>query len=383
MGSSAWIAGFKDVDKTSLSMAGGKGANLGELTQMDVPVPPGFVITTRAYTHFVETNDLQDNIIELASQTSADDPISYETTSAKIQAYFARGNIPDDLATTIRAAYAQLDESSEIAVAVRSSATAEDLPTASFAGQQDTYLNVQGADAVLDAVQKCWASLWTARAIAYRARQGIDPTSVSLAVVVQRLVPADAAGVLFTANPLTGQRDQILINATWGLGEAIVSGQVTPDTVIVDKTDWQVVSSEIATKTVMTVRTDTGTHEQPVPAEQQKRPVLDDPTAVQLARYGVQIATHYGIPMDIEWAVAGGAIAILQARPITSLPPAPLENVTWEPTVPKTIWMRRQIVEHMPEPLSPLFEDLYLDRGLSESMEVLLGAMSEMANTRL
>jgi pyruvate,water dikinase len=197
---------------------------------------------------------------------------------------------------------------------------------------------------------------------------------------VQQLVPAGSAGILFTADPVSGERDQIIINATWGLGEAIVGGQVTPDTVVVDKESWEIVSRETAVKTTMTVRTKTGTAEQPIPQEQQQAPVLDDETAVQLAKLGAKIETHYVMPMDVEWAIADGKIAILQARPITSLPPAPLKDVEWEPIFPNTIWMRRQIVEHMPEPLSPLFEDLYLKQGLDQSTKNLMQEMGEVTD---
>ncbi len=182
---------------------------------------------------------------------------------------------------------------------------------------------------------------------------------------------------------VNGQRDQILINATWGLDEAIVSGQVTPDTVVVDKSTRKILSRKTATKTMMTVRTDTATAEQAVPQAQQNQQVLDDETAVQLAHYGAQIEAHYAMPMDIEWAIADGKIAILQARPITSLPdpkPVPLPDVVWEPIAPRTIWMHRQIVEHMPEPLSPLFEDLYLNQGMDKTLDKLLAAMAEIGN---
>jgi len=265
-------------------------------------------------------------------------------------------------------------------VAVRSSATAEDLPGASFAGQQESYLNIQGEQALLEAVKRCWASLWTARAIAYRARQGIDPSEVSLAVVVQTMVEAEAAGILFTANPLDGERNQLVINAAWGLGEAIVGGLVTPDTVVVAKSTGKILSRETTTKTMMTVRTQTGTEAQAAPVEKQNEAVLDEKTAVALTKLGAQIETYYNMPMDIEWAIADGEIAILQARPITALPPAPLKHVVWEPPAPNTMWMRRQIVEHMPAPLSPLFEDLYLRQGLSQTLDKLLNTFGEIAN---
>jgi pyruvate,water dikinase len=381
-----YIRTFQSLGKTDVLVAGGKGANLGELVAAGLPVPPGFVLTTDAYDSFVQAHGLQQQIVDLAGTASADDPQSCEAASQRIRALFNQGVIDGDLAAEITSAYGQLTQTNGQNVAVRSSATAEDLPEASFAGQQDTYLNIRGEGALLDAVKKCWASLWTARALAYRMRQGIDPASVSLAVVVQQMVPADAAGILFTANPVNGARDQMLINATWGLGEAIVGGLVTPDTVTVDKATWKVLSRKTAVKTVMTVRTKAGTEERPVPPDRQQEPVLDDGTAVKLARYGAEIEAHYGQAMDVEWAIAGDEIAILQARPITSLPtprPAPLQDVAWEPPTPNTVWMRRQIVEHMPEPLSPLFEDLYLRQGLNRSGNELLGWMAQIGGAHL
>jgi rifampicin phosphotransferase len=208
----------------------------------------------------------------------------------------------------------------------RSSATAEDLPDLSFAGQQETYLNVRGEAGVVAAVKRCWASLWTARAIGYRARQGIGPQEVSLAVVVQELVPADAAGILFTANPLTGARDELMINAAWGLGEAIVSGQVTPDTLVVDRASGRIIRQETSRKDVQTVRTDQGTREEPVPAERRTQAVLSSTQAAELARIGNQIERLYGGPMDVEWTLQGDRFFVLQARPITALS-NPLERV--------------------------------------------------------
>ena len=367
------------VDRDSVPIAGGKGANLGEVMRAGLPVPAGFVLRTEAYDAFVRENEIRKPILNLASEASTDDPTASEHATAAIQRLFGAADMSEAIRTDLLAAYRALARDSGIPVAVRSSATAEDLPSASFAGQQDTYLNVQGEDALLESVKKCWASLWTARAISYRNRQGIDPASVRLAVVIQLLVPAEAAGVLFTANPIDGTREQIVINATWGLGEAIVGGNVTPDTLIVDKTNQRILSRETSTKTLMTARSDNGTALRPVPKTQQEQQVLDDATAIDLARYGQRIESHFGLPMDIEWAVSEGKIAILQARPITNLPPAPLRDVRWDPPRPGTIWMRRQIVEHMPEPLSPLFDELYLRNGLDHSMETLCVFMSDLS----
>lgn len=371
---------FSQLNKTNIPIAGGKGANLGEMTTAGIPVPAGFVLTTSAYDAFVQTHGLQKPIVELAHTVSADNPQSSEAASGKIKQLFLAADIPNEITTELMTAN---DKLGGIPVAVRSSATAEDLPTASFAGQQDTYLNIQGKAALLDAVKRCWASLWTARAITYRLRQDIEPNSVSLAVVIQQLVMANAAGVLFTANPLNGDRDQLVLNATWGLGEAIVGGQVTPDTSVVDKSTFTILSQEVAKKTMMTVRTETGTEEQAVPVNKQNEAVLDEKTAVSLAHLGAKIETHYNMPMDIEWAIANGEIFITQARPITSLPPAPLKDVVWESPTPNAIWMRRQIVEHMPEPLSPLFADLYVEQGLGQSAAGLLAMLGRVANTQI
>ncbi|TMD50431.1 MAG: pyruvate, phosphate dikinase, partial [Chloroflexi bacterium] len=283
-----------DDASATLEEVGGKGASLARMAAAGLPVPPGFHITTAAYRRFVTENGLQEQILAAVSGISAvtvDRPAALEEASRQIGRLFENGVMPDAIAGAIRQAYAELG-GGELPVAVRSSATAEDLPEMSFAGQQETYLNMRGEAMVLEAVKRCWASLWTARAIDYRARHGIAPQDVSLAVVVQQLVTAEAAGILFTANPLTGARDQVMINAAWGLGEAIVGGQVTPDTVIVDKANGTIIEQNISEKDVMTVmtgRTGEGTHEEPVPADQRTRAVLSPAQAAELARIGVQI----------------------------------------------------------------------------------------------
>jgi phosphoenolpyruvate synthase/pyruvate phosphate dikinase len=260
-----YTAWFGEIRKDDIALVGGKGANLGELSHAGLPVPPGFVVTTGAYDAFVEAGGLKDEIIGLASQPRADDPAAFEAAEEKIRALFARGEIPDDVAAEIRIAYDRLTNANGRAVAVRSSATAEDLPGASFAGQQETYLNVRDAGALMEAIKACWASLWTLRAMAYRRRQNIEPATVSLAVVVQQMVPAEAAGIMFTTDPVGGWRDRTLINAAWGLGEAVVGGRVTPDTLVVDKASGRIVSRETADKEVMTVYTEGGAEERPVP----------------------------------------------------------------------------------------------------------------------
>src|SRR5512133_1698305 len=310
-----FIKQFDELGRGDIDQAGGKGANLGELTRAGLPVPPGFVIVTDAYWAYIAEHRLADKIAGLAAST--DDPGGYEDASEQIQALFA-DDVSDALRTEIAEAYAALGE--DIPVAVRSSATTEDLPEASFAGQQDTYLNVRGLENLLAAVRDCWASLWTARAMAYRARQGVDPSTVSLAVVVQQLVDAEAAGVMFTANPSTGRRSEAVISAAWGLGESVVSGSVNTDNIVVHKPDGKIVSSETADKAVMTVRAERRTEERDVPGVQRARPVLTEADAAELAKYGIRIEEHFGAPQDIEWARADGRFWIVQARPITALP---------------------------------------------------------------
>ena len=264
--------------------------------------------------------------------------------------------MPGDIAGLIGRWYDELGADNP-PVAVRSSATTEDLPGMSFAGQHDTYLNVRGGENVLAAVKRCWASLWTARALGYRARQGIRPEDVALAVVVERLVPADSSGILFTANPLSGARDEVMINAAWGLGEAIVGGQVTPDTFIVNKQTGAIASQGIADKDVMTMLLPEGTSEQPVPDGRRKQAALEPEQAAELARVGVQIEQLYGQPMDIEWAIHGGQLFVVQARPITALPD-PQPTLEWTLPQPKGRYARSSVIELLPDPLSPLFATL-------------------------
>lgn len=342
---------------------GGKGASLARLAAAGLPVPPGFHITTTAYRSFVTENGLQEQILETVSTATADQPTSLEEASSKIGQMFAQASMPAEIAEAVRRAYVALG-GDDLSVAVRSSATAEDLPDLSFAGQQETYLNMRGEAMVLDAIKRCWASLWTARAIGYRARSGIAHEEVSLAVVVQELVPADAAGILFTANPLTGERDQVMINAAWGLGEAIVSGQVTPDTVVVDKASGTITAQQIGVKEVMTVLTPDGTSEEPVPVGKRTSAVLTAVQAAQLARIGVRIEELYGQPMDIEWAFSNNRFFIVQARPITTLSKTAGLQVTrpaeWKLPQPKGKYIRASVIELLPDPLSPLFATLGL-----------------------
>ncbi len=354
------IRRLADVSADDLELAGGKGANLGELVRAGFDVPPGFVITTDAYRSFVGDNGLANR---LADTVPGDADALAEA--------FGAGTMDPALAGEITAAYAALGP--DVAVAVRSSGTAEDLPDASFAGQQDTFLNVVGAPAVLDAVKACWASLWTERAISYRSARGLCTGSLAVAVVVQEMVPATAAGVMFTANPANGRPSETVITAAWGLGEAVVSGEVDTDTIVVDTDCGTVVSATVADKAV---RTDPlpggGTATAPTVGEVRLEPVLDAADALRLAGIGSAIEAHFGRPMDIEWSVAAGDVKILQARPITALAArvGPIPD-DW-PVPARGLYFRASIIEQLPDPLSTLFADL-MEPAVPAGLNRMLG----------
>ena len=361
------------ADQADLAQAGGKGASLARLSAAGLPVPAGFHVITRAYEQFLAHNDLRPFITNRLQDINPDQPVTLQAVSRAIQASFAQASMPPEIAAAIAHAYTHLPGHNP-PVAVRSSATAEDLPHLSFAGQQESFLYISGAAAVQEAVQRCWASLWTARAIGYRAQHRIDQEEISMAVVIQLMVDAEASGILFTADPVTGRRDQALISAAWGLGEAIVGGLVTPDTLLMDNQDLHVLSRETADKKLMTVRTPGGTTEQAVPAKLRRAPVLSDAQAAGLLQLGLKIEDLYGKPMDIEWTWDGRQFAIVQARPITALPaPEPPPPVEWQLPSGKRVAMRNNIVELMADPLSPLFRTLGL-AAVNKSMGDLLAS---------
>ncbi|MDQ3795352.1 MAG: PEP-utilizing enzyme, partial [Actinomycetota bacterium] len=361
---------LETLHRDAVECGGGKGANLGELIAAGLPVPPGFCVTTAAYRRGVVEAGLAGAIEQALRDFRTDDPASAEVASARITPLFEDLRLPDDLAKEILAAYRALGAPP---VAVRSSATAEDLPGASFAGQQATSLNVRGEDELLDAVRRCWASLWSARAIAYRERQGFRHDRAAIAVVVQRLVAAEVAGILFTANPVSGARDEIIINAALGLGEAVVGGLITPDSFTLDRKTLTVRERQTGRQEVETVLAEHGTAERPLDPKRAAQPTLNDAQLARLAEIGIAIEHHFGNPQDVEWAyAAGGQFWVLQARPITDLPPAPLKDVRWEPPFPDSAWWRRQVVENLPEPLSPLFDELYVRQGLELSIDAVM-----------
>lgn len=345
--------------QATIETVGGKGLSLAKMLQAGFPVPGGFHITTAAYRMFVSANGLQAKILIALNGVDTAQPATLETASATIGRFFAESPIPAEIAEAITASYLELDTAQLTPVAVRSSATAEDLPEASFAGQQETFLNIRGQDALLDAVKKCWASLWTARAIAYRAKNHIDQDTVALAVVVQEMVNAEAAGILFTANPINGRRDEMVINAAWGLGEAIVGGLVSPDSIVAEKATGRVKAYDVAEKTVITMLTENGTSENPLDGQRRSAKVMKDGDVIALIKIAREIESYYGNPQDIEWCRRDGHFYIVQSRPITTLSAVDtLAPTSWK--LPKGAYaaMRNNIVELMADPLSPLFATL-------------------------
>jgi pyruvate,water dikinase len=344
-----------DPAALQLDLTGGKGSSLARLAAAGLPVPGGFHVTTDAYRSAVRGAP-QEAIVAAARDVDAGRPETHEAAAARIARVFAALEIPAPVADAVRAGYEGMrisGEADDLAVAVRSSATAEDLPGMSFAGQQDSFLNIRGEDALLRAVRDCWASLWTARAIGYRARHGIPAADVTLAVVVQSLVDADAAGVLFTLDPMTGARDRVLINAAWGLGEAVVGGRVTPDSYSVSRPGGAV-EVTVGTKEVRTVRTGDGTRDEPVPAELRDAPSLTDEQAARLADLGVRIEELYGTPMDVEWAVHDGEPFVLQARPVTGAAGGVLTEVWNDSLRGDYLWTSANLGEAIPSVMTPL-----------------------------
>ena len=334
---SALVVDLRDCDRDALALAGGKGANLGELIRAGAPVPPGFVVTTEAYA-VAAASPPRAKVGQMAGRapgngwgvatvdpTAAPSPDggSADTRARgdRLRAQLLTADIPDPVEQQVREAYERLGGT----VAVRSSATAEDLPGAAFAGQQDTFLGITGVDAVLDAIRRCWASLWNERAVAYRARLGIDDAQVRIAVVVQRLVDSDVAGVMFTANPVTGGRDEYVVDASPGLGEAVVSGRVTPDHYLTDP-DGRIHQWTPGRREVVITSTGAGTAETTAGADDTgdpQGPVLPAAVVAELCRHAGAVAHHFGRPQDIEWAWAEGRLWLVQARPMTALPPPP------------------------------------------------------------
>src|SRR5579859_7790331 len=321
---SSFVLGFQDIDKTQLMVVGGKGANLGDLSRIDgIRVPEGFCVTTEAYKRMISQAPGFHDLLEQLSLFKVEDRTSIGKISQKIRSVIEGAGIAKEIDEAVTHFLTKLGDQN--AYAVRSSATAEDLPTASFAGQQDTYLNIIGKEAILKHISKCWASLFTDRAVIYRMQNGFDHKKVHLSVVIQKMVYPEAAGIMFTADPITSNRKLLSIDASFGLGEALVSGLVSADCYKVQ--EEEIVDKMIATKKLAIYgRKEGGTETQQIDPDQQKTQTLTEQHILQLARIGRQIEAYFGCPQDIEWCLVGDTFSIVQSRPITTLYPIPEAN---------------------------------------------------------
>ncbi|MEM3493154.1 MAG: phosphoenolpyruvate synthase [Thermoplasmata archaeon] len=314
------IMEFEEIHATDIPLVGGKGANLGEMLNAGINVPPGFVITAQAYADFMESAGLLEEIEELLSDVDFENTEELTERCNEIRKKIEGARIPAKLAKEILEHYRNFMKKYRVEfVAVRSSATAEDLPDASFAGQQETYLYIQDEVDFVNAVKKCWSLLFTPRATYYRQKKGFEHSKVKLAVVVQKMVNATHSGVMFTSEPTTGEK-KCIIEAVYGIGEAIVGGKVTPDTYIVDTTSMEIISKEIGNQHLMVVRGENGgTIEVGIDEEQGSYQKIPDEKIIEIAEIGKEIEEHYGKPMDVEWAMEGDVVYIVQARPVTTI----------------------------------------------------------------
>lgn len=321
------IVWFNEVTKNDIPLVGGKGANLGEMTGAGIPVPPGYIVTANAYFDFINSSNLRPSISKALESLDINDSKQLAVVANSVKEMIMATPLPAELASQIKAAYEKMGQG---LVAVRSSATAEDLPEASFAGQQSTYLNIEGGDEVVEAVQKCWASLFEARAIYYRVQQNFDHLQVGIAVPVQKMVQSQASGVCFTIEPITSDPTKIVIEAIYGLGEGLVSGEITPDLYIIDKEGPAVLSRTISHQERRLVRKNGNStsgpedesgnnYWQPVPSTKQEQQKITEDDIITLAKLAMLIEKHYNGPQDIEWAKEENTIYIVQSRPVTAL----------------------------------------------------------------
>ncbi|MDP3724302.1 MAG: phosphoenolpyruvate synthase [bacterium] len=313
------IVWFREVSKEDIPLVGGKGANLGEMAGIGLPVPPGFIVTAGTYFDFLDSANLRPKIKAVLDGIDVDDSTLLQTVASRAKDLITNTPIPEEIEASIKNAYGRLRQRAGSLVAVRSSATAEDLPDASFAGQQATFLNISGEDNVVKAVRDAWASLFEPRAIFYRVQKKFNHFKVGIAVPVQAMVQSVVSGVMFTVDPINGDKHMVVIEAVWGLGEMIVQGQVTPDHYDIDKVSFTIKKKEYVEQEVQLIRKGSVTKEQPVPEKRRDDPKLTDEQILDLAKIGVKIEKHYYFPQDIEWAWDGHQFFIVQTRPITTL----------------------------------------------------------------
>lgn len=312
-----YVLWFSEIDKDDGPRVGGKGANLGEMTKAGFPVPEGFVVTSSAYRLMIYENNLEGRIKSILKDLDVEKPTDLNRASKQVQDLIERSPIPKILEEQIFSAYDKLGQ--DPWVAVRSSATAEDLPEASFAGQQETYLNIRGDASLLVHVRKAWASLFEPRAIYYRETKGFDHFKVALAVPVQRMVQSDISGIMFTINPVTNDKSKIIVEAIWGLGEKIVQGAITPDHYEVDRNTWEISAVTTIKQQIEMIKKGERTYDAKVPASRVNKRKLTDNQVIEVAKYGKKLHQHYFFPQDIEWAIENGKFYVVQTRPITTI----------------------------------------------------------------
>jgi phosphohistidine swiveling domain-containing protein len=342
-----------DVSKADVGRVGGKAANLGELIDKGFPVPSGFVITTDAYTLFAADNALHKIIDSELSEIDYDDPRSLEKHTSEIRAAVGSANLPDEIVSEIKDRYGKMGSPP---VAVRSSATKEDLASVSFAGQLETYLNIKGGSEVVEAVKKCYASLYTGRILSYAKKSGVGYRDANIAVIVQQMIPSKSAGVMFTVSPLSTDGSEFLIESTFGLGEALVSGKATPDKYVLGRNkdgSFNILAKEIGAKKTVAHETNNGLEYIDLDPEQSSKPSLTDAQALKLAELGEEIQANMGIPQDIEWAMSEEQIYILQSRPITTLR---------NETIDEIVWTRGYSDDYWNDPVTPLYFELLGDQ---------------------
>jgi len=321
MSSLQLVTFFKDIDRDDITLVGGKGANLGEMTKAGFPVPDGFAVTVPSYIKFLEENSLKEKITEIIKKTDVNNTEQLANAEREVQKLILRSSIPKDVSLEVVKAYKKLSPHlfGQVYVAARSSATAEDLPGMSFAGQQATFLNIKGQNNLLEKVRECWASLFTQRAIFYRAQNKIPTEKVGISVIIQKMVQSEVSGVMFTVNPVTNEKDRVIIEAVWGLGEMMVQGSVIPDHYVVQKETNFILSKEVSEQSIRLIKKGEDTLEEKVPASIIDKQKLSDEEIIKLAKIGQDLQKHYYFPQDVEWAKEGDKLFIVQTRPVTTL----------------------------------------------------------------
>jgi len=359
-----YIVWLDKIGGKNMRALGGKALNLCQLRKIGVPVPLAFCLSTEAYRERIKDEKVQKELNELLRAHTAKNKAELVRIACSLREAIINTEIPEEVRREVLKSYHKLEvrrRAGELSCAVRSSATAEDLAGASFAGQYDTFLNVKEEEGLLLSIKKCWASFWTERAILYRERKGFKPSAEALAVIVQEMILSEQSGVVFTINPISGNKGEMLIEATWGLGESLVSGNVTPDNYIVDKATLEIKKKNINDKKLMSILDfkSEGTLEIEVPSERRRKQVLSDDKIKELANLASVIEEHYGEPQDIEWACHNGRFHILQSRPITTVKSVPKEIV--QDKNDGTIWTTANVGEVVPGVVTPLTWSLMME----------------------